>query len=333
MSSKDLYLYFHSPCFDGIASSVLLIDFLETQRRYKLKELVPVNYDQRSEWVRTTLKKHSAVVDFLYHPEAVYWADHHLTTFISDEVENDFNHRKNQYLTYEPSSPSCAELLWNHLKEAFNYRNHAYSDLVKWATKIDAAKYENVEEAIFGDSPAIKIRAGLAQKGSKDLSVKLVKELKSSSLEEVAKLPEIVQASREITRLTRLGLKRFKKSSRVVDDNIVIFDVDNRDVLIDRYSPYYFYPEARYSLGLIRSEKGITITAMRNPWLKFQSMYLGRIFEKFGGGGHRRVGSVVFPTDREADAKAAFFRLFELVRDKDTRIGGHSPRDQEFQFL
>lgn len=41
---------------------------------------------------------------------------------------------------------------------------------------------------------------------------------------------------------------------------------------------------------------------MRNPWWDFSSLPLGRIFEKFGGGGHQRVGSLLLRRDRSQDA-------------------------------
>ena len=37
---------------------------------------------------------------------------------------------------------------------------------------------------------------------------------------------------------------------------------------------------------------------MRNPWMDFPSVPLGRIFEKVGGGGHQRVGSVELRSDQ-----------------------------------
>ncbi len=71
-----------------------------------------------------------------------------------------------------------------------------------------------------------------------------------------------------------------------------------RDQVISRYAPYYFQPEARYSITVVRSEGVIRITAMRNPWRKFRSIPLGRAFAKFGGGGHERVGAVQLPAGR-----------------------------------
>src|ERR1043166_3033256 len=153
--ARDAYLYFHSPCFDGMISCVLAWDFLEGNQDWKIIELCSVNYDSRSSWLTTQLKSPCAVVDFLYHPQAQFWADHHLTTFLSKDAERDFERRKNPCLIYNDRSGSCAMLLWTHLADSFNHRNSQYEEMVIWADKIDAARYESVREAILGDSPAL----------------------------------------------------------------------------------------------------------------------------------------------------------------------------------
>jgi hypothetical protein len=73
-------LYFHSPCFDGIASAVLAWDFLEERSGWRTPALHPVNYDVRQTWLEKLLDRPAAVVDFLYHPDVEFWADHHLTS-------------------------------------------------------------------------------------------------------------------------------------------------------------------------------------------------------------------------------------------------------------
>jgi hypothetical protein len=315
----DAYLYFHSPCFDGIASSVLTWDYLDNATNWKIKRLYSVNYDSRPEWLTTKLEAHSAVVDFLYHPQACFWADHHLTTFLNQEVKKNYEQRKQEcdecWLIYQTKSGSCTKLLWNYFYTSYKYRNPRYKDLVEWADKIDSARYKSVKEALFGDASALHIHRSLGVRNSTELSKELVKKLRHHTIDEVAQLPEVQERSKRILSLNEIGLSKLKKSIRLEDGNIAVFDVNTRD--INRYAPYYFYPKARYSVGLLRTANGAKITAMRNPWIEFPSANIGKAFEKFGGGGHQRVGSIILPEEQVKEASVVLKKVIDTIKQED----------------
>lgn len=307
-------LYFHSPCFDGIASSVLALDFLETSQNWSFEELRAVNYDSRTGWLSKNLNKPFAIVDFLYHPDAEFWADHHQTSFLEPSLKERFEAQKNPYHIYDSKSGSCAKLLWNVLARRFNYRNKGFAELVKWADKIDSARYRSVEEAIIGSYPALNINRTLVINKDPDYPAWLVTQLRKQSLDEIGRLPEVVEKSNEAKTLVQVGLDRVFQTVHLDGSDIAVFDVDSSDVLINRYAPYLFFPKARYSLGMVRTTDGIKITAMRNPWLQFPSVYLGKIFERFGGGGHRRVGSLLLKGSDATDPERVMKRLLHEIR-------------------
>src|SRR5579872_7540227 len=84
-----------------------------------LHDALPI-YHQQKEWPDTRLPRHSAVVDFLYHPQAEFWADHHETSFLTDQLRADFEARKDKSRSkdesrfkdasrfYDKQSGSCA---------------------------------------------------------------------------------------------------------------------------------------------------------------------------------------------------------------------------------
>lgn len=310
-------LYFHSPCFDGITSSVLALDFLEGSQDWAFEELRPVNYDSRNGWLSKKLSKPFAVVDFLYHPAADFWADHHPTTFVEPSLKETFEDRKNPYHIYSAKSGSCAKLLWRVLALRFNYRNTRFAELVRWADKIDAARYGSVEEAITGPHPALNINRSLVITKDANYPAWLVTQLRTQTLEQVGGLPDVVEKSNEVKTLVQVGLDRLSQTVHLDGSDIAVFDVDSSDVLIDRYSPYHFFPEARYSVGMVRTNDGIKITAMRNPWRQFPSVYLGKVFERFGGGGHRRVGSVLLKDSDAREAQRVMKRLLREIRKEE----------------
>jgi hypothetical protein len=308
------HLYFHSPCFDGIVSAVLIWDYLENREGWDQISLHPVNYHLREEWLVSHLEEPSAVVDFLFHPQAAFWADHHLTTFLTEQARENFETRRGPALVYDPRAGSCAGLLWRHLADELGYHNLRYEQLVPWAEKTDSARYDSVQEAILSSSPALQISASLALADREGYCEFLVDALRRMTLDEVVNLSEVRRRYEEVQALTGAGLARFEQKVRVEDSEIVVFDVDSKGVIVNRYAPYYFFPNARYSAGIVRWEDGAKITAMRNPWREFESVQLGRIFEQFGGGGHQRVGSVVLKGARIAEATALLDRLVAQIK-------------------
>ena len=86
---------------------------------------------------------------------------------------------------------------------------------------------------------------------------------------------------------------RLAKTIKLTDDGVALFDVDGDGVIVNRYAPFYFFPYARYSAGVIRSGYETKLTVMRNPWLEFASAPLGDFCSRLGGGGHQRVGSIL----------------------------------------
>jgi hypothetical protein len=296
-TENHVTLYFHYPCFDGLVSCVLAWQFLAKSKRWEVTRFSPVNYDDRKNWISSAPESPFAVVDFLYHPRASFWADHHVTTFVSEEVRADFERRREDFcLLLDARAPSCASILWKHFGSFLE--EDRFAEMVLWADKIDSARYESVREAIFGEAPALRINSTLMLKNELEYCRLLVQGLASKDLSRVAELPEVRDRYAEVRGRREAGLERMRGKVRLEVGNIVTFDIEaSGNDLISRYSPYYFFDGARYSIGVVRLEDRAQITAMRNPWLNFESVPLGEVFERFGGGGHQRVASVIIPAE------------------------------------
>lgn len=286
-------VYFHAPCMDGIVSAVVASDFVERVLGWSETALIGVNYDARDTWLSRALGARSVVLDFLYHPAADMWVDHHSSSFLSDELESQFRSRQPDRLQiYDPTATSCAILLYRHIRSEFGYSEERYADLVNAADVTDSASYRDVHEAIFPKHPVFQINMTLAVEPTEGYSEFLVRVLRKHSVEDVRSLSEVEFRFERITTLIADGLRRFESASSAIRHDVVCFDVDGSGSYVSRYAPFYFYPQARYSVGRVWNGKTSKITAMRNPWMNFESVHLGAIAQQFGGGGHHRVGSV-----------------------------------------
>jgi hypothetical protein len=298
---RNASLYFHYPCFDGLVSAVLAWEFLERHDRWNISDFHPVDYTLRDKWLSSDLKTPCAIVDFLYHPGAAFWADHHQTSLFTKAAEEDFERRKDKAcLLFDPRSPSCAALIFRHLRRSLVNKPH-FKEMVAWTEKIDSADYSSVEEAILGDAAALRISRTLSMEdeGGAEYARFLLRQLRDHDLRYVANLDKVKRREVRVRRGILSGLRRVKAKLRVESGDVAVFDTrTNGDQVISRYAPYYFAPNARYSIAVVRSHEGIRITAMRNPWRRFRSIPLGRTFARFGGGGHQRVGAVQLPAAR-----------------------------------
>jgi hypothetical protein len=310
-NSQGLHLLFHSPCFDGAASAAMASDYFELTLGSAPAALIGVNYHLKDQWLSMPLARPFAVVDFLYHPEVDFWMDHHPTTFLTEALRIDFEAKKNPRLVYDKTATSCALLLWGKWGLSLGDRREHYQELVQWADLIDSAHYQSVEQAITLDSPALQINLALGVSRDKDFSKKLVALFRSRTLEEIAALPEIQSAFLNGRSLQERGLQKLRNSIRLTDEGIAVFEVDSTGVLVNRYAPFYFYPQARYSAGITRGLDDAKITVMRNPWREFPSAPLGQFSAVLGGGGHQRVGSIVL---RGAKASEAGLKLNQLLQ-------------------
>lgn len=141
--------------------------YLEKSRGWNFTAIEPVTYDSKNRWLALPLPQNSAVVDFLYHPAAKFWADHHSTTFLTAEARADFERRKGPWLIYDAQSRSCASLLWRTIGPDLN-SDPRLAEMVQWADKIDSADYESVEEALNGVAPALVLSRSLLIDGDAD---------------------------------------------------------------------------------------------------------------------------------------------------------------------
>jgi len=311
-NTQAIRLHFHAPCFDGAVSAALAGTYLERVRGYREVALQGVNYDLRDGWLKSELPRPCAIVDFLYHPSADFWADHHPTAFLTPEARLDYESRHSPDLFYDREATSCALLIWRKWGAELSPLNLHFEELVHWADRVDSARYASVEEAVALELPALQINLALGTAGTEAFSRRLVGLFRELPIEEVNALPEVRNEFEKGWALQQLGMERLAKAVWLTANGIVAFDVDGRDVKVNRYAPFHFYPDARYSAGIARGTERASITTMRNPWREFPSAPLGEICAKFGGGGHRRVGSIVV---KEGDPKIVLAGLLKSIEE------------------
>lgn len=311
-----MQLFIHKACFDGLVSGALASWYVGLKEGASVTSLCPVDYDARPGWLSSELGGGACVVDFLYHPKAAYWWDHHPTTFISEECFAHYRSRQSSHVLFVPDAPSCASIIRSVAEEDGYVLPPHLSEAVQWADKLDSAAYSSPEDAVLLKSPASRISISLRVEQTTEYHATVLESLARCSLAEVAEQP----ACRD--RIT-LAVSRHGQGLRLMQDNahmmgnVATYRVAVDDELIDRMMAYYFFPDALFGLGLIRDKDKVRVTCNTNPWKPCPSIHLGRLFARYGGGGHQGVGSVVLPLTAVDQAESVFISVLAALADPD----------------
>jgi hypothetical protein len=298
----DYHLYFHSD-FDGVASGAVMLNFLKG-RGDNIVSFTPVDYspELKKKWANFRFKRPFIIVDFLYHPKASWWFDHHRTSFINKKWRLAFKNDKNH--AFGPTEKSACNLMARRLKNEFGFRPpKLIAELIRWATLIDGALYKSAEEALEGKQPALKLARTMDPNFvGKALARYFEAIIKSLATKPIAKAILIPAVKKEIQRLEKNNAKVKKALDKIstVAAKVVFLDGTKAGVELSNYSGYYFYPKIDYTLTLEFYGNYYHLTVGKNPWKKIPArVHIGKMLNKYGGGGHETVGGAERKTKRE----------------------------------
>jgi hypothetical protein len=298
-----LTIHYHRD-FDGMVSAAVLAHVLR-ERQGEDPLWKSVNYDQRADWASFEAGRRFAVVDFHFHPRAEWWFDHHPTTFLSEELRRQYA-PSGRWL-WDASSPSCPPLVLRHAVQHLAYAPPArFQEMARWSDVIDAARYKDVEQAIFGDTAALRIARALAAAPSPDWTDALVGGLVEGDLEAVAAREDVDKAHQRASRNRDKALSQFPPTVQWKRDGVLFYDASSNHIRRERFSAFYHHPDIHYSVGVIPTRAGFHVTAGENPWNPpAPRAHVGELMETYGGGGHHAVGGANPPSLAEARRVAA----------------------------
>ena len=258
-------LYFHND-FDGRVSSAVFLDFLRS-RGDSVANYFAVDHYIRPKWDAMVKRSKNPVVifDFYYHPKAVFFFDHHFTTFIRPDWEKKFKPTK--YLNLNFKYESCCHLVFDVLVKKFGYKPGKHiKELVRWADIVDAAKYKSAEDTIQLTAPALQIDSYLDQKSQKGDPIRwMIEELSRKDLVKVSKDKRVVAVVKAVRAKIKKSLEYHQKNLQVYD-KVCFIDLSAGKVERVRFAPHFLVPSLSYIVTLLRSGKVFRVAVGANPW-------------------------------------------------------------------
>ena len=99
-------------------------------------------------------------------------------------------------------------------------------------------------------------------------------------------------------------------------DGTIFFDVTDQELEgYNKFVPYYLHPESIYSVGLSKSSFRVKDSVGSSPWAPSEPVInLAKICERYGGGGHARVGAISFEVTQQEAARKAAREIVEELR-------------------
>ena len=257
----------------------------------------------------------NAIVDFKYSasPKVTWWFDHHQSAFLTSEDQKNFERGQadgSQVMRkfFDPNYVSCTSFIAHVGKTKFGFDVEPLAELIKWADIVDGAKYESAKAAVEMGAPAMKLTMVIESASDDTLVQRIIPLLTEMSLQSVLDQGFVQELLGPLMERHWEGLELIKSRAKV-DKGVITFDIT--DLPTEGYSkfiPYYLFPEGTYNVGLSKSSFRTKVAVGTNPWTPLPAdklVNLAAICERYGGGGHARVGAISFPPDREDEARKA----------------------------
>lgn len=321
-------MFYHYKCFDGACAASLFARFhrecISPGASYEFCGLVHragALFDEAD-----FTGGENAIVDFKYSasPKITWWFDHHLSAFLSPEDEEDFRRgiedgRYADRRFYDPAYTSCTSFLAHIASTRFGFDAAPVAELVKWADIVDGAMYASPQAAVEMADPAMKLTLIIESTQDPKFIPRLIPLLTAMPLDEVLKQPFVAPLLPPLLERHAASLELIRERSES-KDGTNYFDISDKPMEgYNKFIPYYLHPEVRYSIGLSKSSFRTKVSVGSNPWTKAdpqKMVNLASICERYGGGGHARVGAISFPPDHEDDARAAAKEIVAELRAK-----------------
>lgn len=303
-----VHVFFHDRCFDGAASAAVFTRLL----RERVHPNAEFSYSGLAHRASQLFDENSfdgdenAIVDFKYStsPRLTWWFDHHQSAFLTPEDATHFREDRSGKKFYDPSFKSCTKLIASVGKEQFGLQTDDLADLVYWADVVDGALFPDAETAVAMQAPALRLALVMEAGADGEMSRWLIRQLIYRSLEDIASDDRVTKLFQPLFERHMGSLDTIREAGQC-DRGVLFFDLTGPGVEVyNKFAPYHLFPECAYSVSICPSNFRTKISVGSNPWNKAATAHnLASICERYGGGGHPRVGAISLEPDHIEEAR------------------------------
>jgi len=314
-------VFYHDRCFDGASSAAVFSRFYRERIRNDV-EFVFSGLLHRAGALFNEDNfdgDENAIVDFKYSssPKITWWFDHHESAFLTPADAAHFEQDQSNRKFYDPDFKSCTSFIATVGEQRFGFDPTPVADLIHWTDIIDGAMYPDARTAVEMQAPAMKLTMVIESSQDRNFIPRLIPLLATKSLAQILDEPFVAP-------LVPPLLERHQHSITILQERTeskhgtVFFDITDEDLEgYNKFIPYYLHPECSYSVGLSKSSFRVKVSVGSNPWAPSEpTVNLAKICERYGGGGHARVGAISFEVTQQDAARKAAQEIVEELRSR-----------------
>jgi hypothetical protein len=312
-------VFYHDKCFDGACSAALFSRFY----RERIHDDVEFVYSGLLHRAGSLFDEdqfdgdENAIVDFKYSssPKITWWFDHHESAFLSPADAAHFEQDQSNRKFYDPDFKSCTSFIAMIAKERFGFDPRPVAELVHWTDIVDGAMYYDAKSAVEMQAPAMKLTMAIEASTDRNFVKTMIPLLAYQPLAKILEEPFVAAVLPPLLERHRRSIDILRGRAEEKDGTI-FFDITDLDLEgYNKFIPYYLHPDSIYSIGLSKSSFRVKVSVGSNPWSKREpTVNLARVCERYGGGGHARVGAISFEVNQSEQARKAAQEIVEELR-------------------
>lgn len=318
-NSMRVRVLYHDHCFDGAASAAFFTRFLEAKFHPNAEFFFTGLAHKASQIFEDHLfdGDENAIVDFKYapHPRLTWWFDHHQSAFLAPEDEEHFRRDTSGKKMYDPNFPSCTRFIATATRDKWDFQAPDLDELVHWADVIDGAQYPDARSAVELREPATQLTLVIESAKRPGVVERIIRWMRHLPLAEIVAQPEIQELYAPLYEQHVQSIEIIRRRA-VQRDGVVFFDLVEEGLdSYNKFIPYYLFPTAIYTVSVSTSSFRTKVSVGSNPWAPEAPRHnLATLCERYGGGGHARVGAISFDLDAVEAARRAAAEIVEVLR-------------------
>ena len=288
---------YHDHCFDGAASAAYFSRFVRGAFHPDAEFVYTGMAHKASQLFDDTLfdGDENAIVDFKYsnNPRLTWWFDHHQSAFLTPEDAEHYRLHRTERKLYDPSYKSCTRFICDVARDKWGFTAPDLDGLVKWATVVDGALYKDAKTAVELGEAAMKLTLVIEGSKGSDMVQRIIGCMQRMTLDEIIALPDVQALFQPLWDRHQRSIDMIRERA-TQEDGVVTFDLTGYDLEgYNKFIPYYLYPTSVYTVAVSPSSFRTKISVGSNPWTPIEPKHnLATICERYGGGGHARVGAI-----------------------------------------